>query len=121
MHWYNPKAREGEDVGSPTTDVEASEMRRGDLNSGAFMAEYERLRAGEGMEIEQAMILVGHEFRMRHLRYQPVGRSSATNSSAEGRRPRPLGAARAATRRQAQVTSCRSAWGCSPRGGNWPF
>jgi hypothetical protein len=94
MHWYNPKAREGEDVGPPTTDVEAYEMLRGDLNSGAFMAEYERLRAGEGMEIEQAMILVGHEFRMRHLRYQPVGTSRATNSSAEGRRPRPLGAAR---------------------------
>jgi hypothetical protein len=37
------------------------------------MAEYERLCAEEGMEIEQAMIFVGHEFRMRHLRHQPVG------------------------------------------------
>ncbi len=36
------------------------------------MAEYERLRE-EGMGVEQAMIFVGHEFRLRHLRYQPVG------------------------------------------------
>ena len=47
-------------------------MLRGDLNSGAFIAEYERLR-GEGMGVEQALIFVGHEFRLRHLRYQPVG------------------------------------------------
>jgi hypothetical protein len=25
------------------------------------------------MGVEQAMIFVGHEFRLRHLRYQPVG------------------------------------------------
>ena len=60
-------------MGPPTTDVEALEMLRGDLNSGVFVAEYERLRAEEGMEIEQAMIFGGHEFRMRQLRYQPVG------------------------------------------------
>jgi hypothetical protein len=47
-------------------------MLRGDYNSGAFMAEYKTLR-GEGMVIEQALIFVGHEFRLRHLRYQPVG------------------------------------------------
>jgi hypothetical protein len=67
IHWYNPKTREGEDVGPPAT------MLRGDINSGVFVAEYERLRAEEGMEIEQAMIFVGPEFKMRHLRYQPVG------------------------------------------------
>ena len=37
------------------------------------MSEYERLRDEEGMGVEQAMIFVGHEFRLRHLRYQPVG------------------------------------------------
>jgi hypothetical protein len=26
----------------------------------------------EGMGVEQAMIFVGHEFRLRHSRYQPV-------------------------------------------------
>jgi hypothetical protein len=48
-------------------------MLRGDLKSGAYIAEYERLRNEEGMPIEQAMLFVGHEFRLRHLRYQPVG------------------------------------------------
>ena len=37
------------------------------------MSEYERLRSEEGMAVEQAMTFVGHEFRLRHLRYQPVG------------------------------------------------
>jgi hypothetical protein len=72
MHWYNPKIRGVEDAPAPSTDEEALEMLRGDLNSGAFMAEYERLR-DEGMGIEQALFFVGHEFRRRHLRYQPVG------------------------------------------------
>ena len=62
-----------EDTPAPSTDEEALEMLRGDINSGAFMAEYERLRDDEGMGVEQAMIFVGHEFRLRHLRYQPVG------------------------------------------------
>jgi hypothetical protein len=62
-----------EDTPAPSTDEEALEMLRGDINSGAFMAEYERLRDEEGMGVEQAMIFVGHEFRLRHLRYQPVG------------------------------------------------
>jgi hypothetical protein len=73
MHWYNPKTRKVEDVRAPSTDEEAFEMLRGDFNSGAFMAEYDRLRAEEGMGVEQAMIFVGHEFRLRHLRHQPVG------------------------------------------------
>jgi hypothetical protein len=72
MHWYNPKIRGVEDVPPPSTDEEAFEMLRGDINSGAFIAEYERLR-DEGMGIEQAIIFVGHHFRMVHLRYQPVG------------------------------------------------
>jgi hypothetical protein len=69
MHWYNPKTRTVEDTPAPSTDEEALEVLRGDMNSGAFIAEYERLRE-EGMGVEQAMIFVGHEFR---LRYQPVG------------------------------------------------
>ena len=72
MHWYNPKARGVEDVPAPSTDEEALEMLRGDINSGAFISEYERLRA-QGMEVEQAMLFVGHHFRMAYLKYQPVG------------------------------------------------
>ena len=72
MHWYNPKTRTVEDTAAPSTDEEALQMLRGDINSGAFITEYERLRE-EGMGVEQAMIFVGHEFRLRYLRYQPVG------------------------------------------------
>jgi hypothetical protein len=72
MHWYNPKIMEVEDVPAPSTDKEALEMLRGDINSGAYITEYERLRE-EGMGIEQALIFVGHKFRLRHLRYQPIG------------------------------------------------
>ena len=74
MHWYNPKTRKVENVSAPSADEEAFEMLRGDdINSGAFVAEYERLRMEEGMGVEQAMIVVGHHCRMWHLRYQPVG------------------------------------------------
>jgi hypothetical protein len=72
MHWYNPKTRNVENTRAPSTDEEALQMLRGDTNSAAFMSEYERLRE-EGMGVEQAMLFVGHEFRLRHLRYQPVG------------------------------------------------
>jgi hypothetical protein len=71
MHWYNPTTRTVEDMPAPSTDEEALEILRGHINSGAFMAEYDRLRE-EGMGVEQAMIFVGQEFRLRHLRYQPV-------------------------------------------------
>ena len=72
MHWYNPKRRNVENAPAPLTDEEALQMLRGDINSGALMTEYERLRE-QGKEVEQAMIFVGHEFRLRHLRYQPIG------------------------------------------------
>ena len=73
MHWYNPQTRTVENTAAPCTDEEALQMLRGDINSGAFMSEYERLRSEEGMGVEQAMTFVGHEFRLRHLSYQPVG------------------------------------------------
>jgi len=73
MHWYNPKTRTVENTAAPSTDEEALQMLRGDINSGAFMSEYERLRGEEGMGVEKAMIFVGHRFRLRHLSYQPVG------------------------------------------------
>jgi hypothetical protein len=72
MHWYNPKAMSVEDTPAPSTDEEALQMLRGDVNSGSFIAEYDRLRE-EGMGVEQAMIFVGHAFRLRYLRHQPVG------------------------------------------------
>jgi hypothetical protein len=72
VYWYNPRTRSAEDVRAPATDEEARQMLRGDLNSEAFIAEYERLR-DRGMAVGQALIFVGHKFRMRHLMYQPIG------------------------------------------------
>ena len=72
MHWYNPKTRSVEDVPAPSTDEEAVELLSGDLNSGVLVDKYIGLRK-EGMGVEQAMIFVGHHYRMWHLRYQPVG------------------------------------------------
>jgi hypothetical protein len=72
MHWYNPKTRSVEDVPAPSTDEEAIEMLSGAPYSGALAETYIGLRR-EGMGVEQAMIFVGHEFRLRHLRHQPVG------------------------------------------------
>jgi hypothetical protein len=70
MYWYNPKARNTETRPTPNTDEEAVSLLRGDLNSKAFVLEYERLRAS-GMGIEQALVFTGHKFRLRHLEYQP--------------------------------------------------
>ncbi len=51
MHWYNPKTRTVEDKPAPSTDEEALERLRSDINSRAFIAEYERLRE-QGMGVE---------------------------------------------------------------------
>ena len=72
MHGYNPKTRSVEDVPAPSTDEEAVVMLSGNLNSAAFAEKYVGLRK-EGMGVEQAMIFVRHEVRLRHLRHQPVG------------------------------------------------
>jgi hypothetical protein len=71
MHWYNPKTRSVEDVPAPSTDEEAVETLSSDPNSWAFAEKYIELRK-EDMGVEQAMIFVGHHWRMWHLRYQPV-------------------------------------------------
>ena len=68
MYWYNPTIRTSERVEAPRTDEEAIEVLAGDPQSATFISEYARLR-GLGMEIEQALILVGHEFRLRHLEH----------------------------------------------------
>jgi hypothetical protein len=70
MHWYNPKTRSVEDASAPFTDEEAAKHLRGHLNSQAYLTVYDRLRA-EGMAIEQALIFVGHHFRLRHLEHRP--------------------------------------------------
>ena len=75
MRWYNPKTRCSEDVPAPVIDAEALEILSGDPNSRAFSEEYEKLR-GEGMDVGQALIFVGHRVRLWHLRYQRIWQSA---------------------------------------------
>lgn len=53
-------------MGAPSTGEDAEYMLGGAVDSRAFVAEYGRLRGG-GMPTDQAMIFVGHSFRMWHL------------------------------------------------------
>jgi hypothetical protein len=66
VYWYNPKTRSSERVPAPTTDEKAIEILAGDVQSVAFVSEYARLR-DSGMGKEQALIMVGHEARLRHM------------------------------------------------------
>ena len=51
-------------------DKEALSLLEGDLNSEAFVMEYEK-RGGAGMDIEQALVFTGHAVRLKELLYQP--------------------------------------------------
>ncbi len=72
MYWYNPKTRTSERVDAPSTDEEAIRMLAGDPDSVKFVAEYAELRRS-GMEVETALILVGHEFRLRQTQHVRPG------------------------------------------------
>lgn len=65
MYWYDPTKRTSERVEAPRTEEEAVEMLAGDPDSVAFVSEYVRLRH-LGMGLEQALIMVGHEGRLKH-------------------------------------------------------
>ena len=69
MYWYNPKTRCTETIPAPATDLEALALLEDDLNTTAFVEEYERLRE-TGMGIEQALVFTGHEFRLKQLEFR---------------------------------------------------
>ena len=69
MYWYNPKTRNTETRPAPHTDDEAIDLLGGNLNTESFVTEFEKLRDA-GMEIEQALIFTGHEFRLRQLEFR---------------------------------------------------
>jgi len=73
MYWYNPKTRTSERVGPPSADEQAMRMLTGDPDSAEFIKEYSKLRRS-GTSIEQALVLVGHEFRLRQLEYELIAR-----------------------------------------------
>jgi hypothetical protein len=71
MYWYNPKSRTSERVQAPSTDEQAIQILAGTPDSAEFIGEYLELRRS-GSPIEQALVLVGHEFRLREPEYQLI-------------------------------------------------
>ena len=71
MYWYNPAIRTSERVQAPSTDEQAIRMLSGTADSADFIGEYLELRRS-GSPIEQALVLVGHEFRLREPEYQLI-------------------------------------------------
>ncbi len=69
MYWYNPTTRTSERVAAPSTDEEAVDMLSDDLDSAEFVKRYNKLR-GSGTPIELALVLVGHESRLRQSAYE---------------------------------------------------
>ena len=71
MYWHNPKSRISEGVDAPSDDEEAIRMLAGHPSSATFVSEYAKLRRS-GMQIETALIMVGHEERLRRHDHMPV-------------------------------------------------
>ena len=71
MYWYNPTTHSSEKVSAPSSDSQAIQMLSGTKHSAQFVKEYCQLRRSE-IPIEQALVLVGHEFRLRQPEYQLV-------------------------------------------------
>jgi hypothetical protein len=71
MYWYNPARRTSERVQAPSTEEQAIQMLAGTPYSAQFIAEYLKLRCS-GSPIEQALVLVGHEFRLREPEHQMI-------------------------------------------------
>jgi hypothetical protein len=69
MYWYNPTTRTSQRVEAPSTDEQAIQMLAGTKYSAVFVKEYCELRRS-GSPIQQALVLVGHEFRLRQPEYQ---------------------------------------------------
>ena len=69
MYWYNPTTRTSERREAPSTDEQAIRMLAGTQDSAQCIKHYCELRRW-GTAIEQALVLVGHEFRLRQPEYQ---------------------------------------------------
>jgi hypothetical protein len=69
MYWYNPITRTSERLEAPSTDKQAIQMLANTQDSGEFIKHHCKLRHS-GTPMEQALVLVGHEFRLRQMDYQ---------------------------------------------------
>ena len=87
MYWYDPTIRTSERVAAPANDDEAVRMLAGDPNSARFVSGYAELRRS-GAPIERALVLVGHEERLREHEHAPVRLAWRERT---GRRPSAVG------------------------------
>ena len=71
MYWYTPASRTSERVQAPSTDEQALQMLADTPDSAEFIGEYLELRRS-GSPIEQALVMVGHEFRLREPECQLI-------------------------------------------------
>ena len=71
MYWYNPMISASKRAEAPATDEQAIRMLAGTPDSAEFIKEYCQLRRSDS-PIEQALVLVGQEFRLRQPEVQLV-------------------------------------------------
>jgi hypothetical protein len=71
MYWYNPTTGTSERAQAPATDEQAIRMLEGHPASATLVSEYAKLRRS-GTPMEQALVLAGHEERLRRLDRMPV-------------------------------------------------
>jgi hypothetical protein len=71
MCWYNPATRTSQRVQASSTEEQATQMLAGTPYSAEFIAECQELRRW-GSPIEQALVMVGHEFRLREPEHQMI-------------------------------------------------
>jgi len=88
MYWYNPTSHTSERVAAPPNDEQAVRMLAGHPDSARFVSEYAELRRS-GAPIERALVLVGHEERLKEHELAPVRlawreRPRRSRPSAEG-------------------------------------
>ena len=71
MYWYNPTNHTSERVAAPPNDEQAVRMLAVHPDSARFVSGYAELRRS-GAPIERALVLVGHEERLREHEHAPV-------------------------------------------------
>ena len=88
MYWYNPTTRTSERAQAPSSDEQAIQMLDGHPASATLVSEYAKLRRS-GTPIERALVLVGHEERLRLLDRMPVRLAEREERPSRRRRARP--------------------------------
>ena len=88
MYWYNPTTHASERVAAPSSDEEVVSMLAGHPDSARFVSEYAELRRA-GAPVERALVLVGHEERLREHELAPM--RLAWRERPRGSRPSAVG------------------------------